>query len=242
MKTTLSHTSAMAWREYKAYFTSPIAYVYLTTFIIIVNWLFFRSFFVMGQADLRGLFGMMPWMFLFFVPAVSMGKWADERKQGTIEILFTLPVRGACIIISKFLAGLMLIVTATLLTLPIAVTAAYLGKLDMGPVICGYIGLIFLGGAYLSIGLAASSVTENQIIAFILGVAACFIMLVLGTPLITGGTSSSFTSMIQYIGLATHFESISRGVLELNDVFYYISVVFFFLFVNKLLLDIRARR
>lgn len=227
-------------REFLAYFSSPIAYVYLVTFLIVVNWLFFRSFFLIGQADMRMFFGAMPWIFLFFIPAVSMGKWADERKQGTLEVLFTLPLKDSDIVIAKFLAGLALISTALLLTIPIPVSILFLGSIDLGPVLGGYIGLLFLGGAYLSIGLFVSSFTENQIIAFILGVAVCFVLLVAGTPLVVGGSSNIITQAIQYAGLGMHFESISRGVLDTRDVVYYLSVVCFFLYLNLQVLRNKA--
>lgn len=242
MKDFVLKTLTVAKREYKAYFLSPIAYVYLVTFLVIANWIFFRAFFVIGQADMRPLFGMMPWIFLFFVPAVSMSKWAEERKQGTLELLFTLPIDDICIVIAKFLAGLGLIATALALTTPIVMTIAMLGNMDMGATIGGYLGLLFLGGAYLSIGLAISSLTENQIIAFILGVAGSFVVLIIGTPLVIGGKASVLTHILQYAGLATHFESISRGVLDSRDVVYYLSVIGFFLYLNLKILKTKARR
>lgn len=232
----------IARREFTAYFTSPIAYVYLITFLVVTTWIFFRTFFLFGQADMRPFFGLMPWVFLFFVPAVAMGKWAEERRQGTLEILFTLPLRDRDIVIAKFLAGLALIATALLLTVPIALTVAAVGDLDWGPVIGGYLGLLFLGGAYLSIGLVLSACTENQIVAFILGVVACFALLMIGTPLIVGGASGLTTQALQYLGLGTHFESIARGVVDSRDVIYYLSAIGFFLYLNLKVLETRARR
>jgi len=238
----IDNTLIIARREYRAYFVSPIAYIYIITFLVVANWMFFKSFFLMGQADLRLLFGLMPWTFLFFVPAISMGKWAEERKQGTLETLFTLPLHSIEIIIAKFLAGMGLIATALLLTVPIAVTVSALGNMDTGPVIGGYLGLILMGGAYLAIGLAVSSVTENQIVAFILGVALSFVMLILGTPLVVGGSNGVLTSTIQYLGLASHFESISRGLMDSRDIIYYLSVIGFFLFINFKILSGKVRR
>lgn len=231
----------IAWREFAAYFISPIAYVYLLTFLIATSWVFFRSFFVIGQTDMRVFMSLMPWIFLFFVPAVAMGKWAEERRQGTLEILFTLPVRSIYIVLAKFSAGLALISTALLLTLPLASTVALLGDLDWGPVIGGYFGLILLGGSYLSIGLFVSALTENQIVAFILGVIASFVLLMIGTPLIVGGGSNLGTQIIQYLSLGLHFDSIARGVIDSRDVVYYLSVIIFFLFLNLKVLDTRAR-
>lgn len=238
----LSPIAIIARREFKAYFLSPIAYVYLVTFLVVTAWIFFRGFFVVGQADVRALFSFMPWLFLFFVPAAAMGKWAEERKQGTLEILFTLPVRDRDIVLAKFLAGIALIATALLLTLPIPFTVAATGDLDWGPVVGGYLGLLFLGGAYLAIGLALSALTENQIIAFILGVVASFALLMIGTPLIAGGGSSLAARAFQYLGLGQHFESIARGVVDSRDIAYYLSVIGFFLYLNLKVLRARARR
>jgi len=232
----------IAWREFKAYFLSPIAYVYLVVFLVAVNWFFFRTFFIIGQADLRPLFDMMPWIFLFFVPAVTMGKWAEERKLGTLETLFTLPVRDVEIALAKFLAALMLVALSLALTTPIALTAALLGNMDWGPAVGGYVGCLMLGGAYIAIGLVVSALTESQIIAFVGGVAACFAMLVVGTPFVTGGGTSAFTQFLQYLGLGTHFASLSRGVIDSRDVIYYLSVIGFFVYLNLQILKVRARR
>ncbi len=232
----------IAWREFRAYFTSPIAYVYLVTFLVAVNWIFFRTFFLVGQADMRIFFDMMPWIFLFFVPAVSMGKWAEERKLGTLEILFTLPLRDIQIVAGKFSAALMLIAAALILTLPAAFTVGLVGYMDWGPVIGGYLGLIFLGGAYLAVGLFVSALTDNQIIAFIGGVALCFLLLIIGTPLIVGGAVGLASQAAQYLGLGTHFMSISRGVIDSRDIVYYVSIIGFFMYLNLQVLKTKARR
>ncbi|MFA4874241.1 MAG: ABC transporter permease [bacterium] len=231
----------IAWREFRAYFTSPIAYVYLITFLVAVNWIFFRTFFLIGQADMRTFFEMMPWVFLFFVPAVAMGKWAEERKLGTLEILFTLPLRDSQIVAGKFAAGLMLIAAALLLTLPAAFTVSLMGNMDWGPVIGGYLGLLFLGGAYLAVGLFVSAFTDNQIIAFIGGVALSFFLLIIGTPLVVGGATGLFSQAMQYAGLGTHFLSIARGVIDSRDIVYYLSVIWFFIYLNLEILRARAR-
>jgi len=232
----------IAGREFRAYFTSPIAYVYLLTFLVLTTWIFFRTFFLIGQADIRPFFSMMPWVFLFFIPAVSMGKWSEEIKLGTIETICTLPIRNGEIVIGKFLAGLGLLSTALLLTIPLAFSVSLIGDLDWGPVMGGYIGLIFLGGAYLAIGLAVSSLTGNQIVAFIIGVTASFILLIAGTPMIIGGERGVIAELLQYIGLGTHFSSISRGVIDSRDIVYYISIIGFFLYLNLIFVRTRARR
>ncbi|MFH1652959.1 MAG: ABC transporter permease [Pseudomonadota bacterium] len=228
-------------REFKAYFLSPLAYVYLITFLVIVNWLFFRGLFVMGETEVRSMFGLMPWIFLFFVPAVAMGKWAEERKMGTLEILFTLPIKDRDIVFAKFLASLGLIIVAILFTTPIPLTVSLLGQLDWGPVIGGYVGLILLGASYLSICLFLSSITESQIIAFILGVVISFGMFIIGTPIISTG-SGILGNFLQYFGLGWHFDSIARGVIDSADIIYYITVITFFLMLNLKALETKARK
>jgi len=238
----MNNILTIARREFSAYFTSPIAYVYLITFLVVINFIFFRGFFLVGQADMRQFFAIMPWIFLFFVPAVAMGKWAEERRQGTLEILFTLPLQDRDIVLAKFLAGLLLIATALALTLPIVITIELVGSMDLGPAIGGYLGLLFLGGAYLAIGLVISALTENQIIAFILGVAVSFLLLIVGTPMIIGSSSNMFTQAVGYLGLGSHFESIARGVVDTRDIIYYLSVIGFFLYLNLIVLKTRARK
>jgi len=237
----MNTVTTIAKREFKGYFLSPIAYVYLIAFLVIVNWVFFHGFFLIGQADLRPLFTIMPLVFLFFAPAVAMGRWADEQKTGTLELLFTLPVRDWEAVIAKFIAGLALILAAVLLTTPAVVTAEFVGDLDWGPVIGGMIGTVLLGGAYLSISLVFSALTENQIIAFILGVVMCFVMLVIGTPLVAGGPGSLWASSITYAGLGTHFQSIARGVIDTRDIVYYITIIGFFLYVNLLVIRTKTK-
>ena len=223
-------------REFLAYFHSAIAYVYLAVFLLVISWIFLRQFFVLGEADLRVFFSFTPWVFLFFVPATAMSKWSEEQKQGTLEVLCTLPVHDYQLILGKFFAGLSLIATALLLTLPLAFTVSFLGPLDWGPVIGGYLGLLFLGGSYLAIGLMVSSLTKNQIVAFLLGVLFCFFIYVLGTPLVTGGSRSLFAQLLQYLGLGMHFQSIARGVIDSRDIIYYLSVITFFLYLNYTIL------
>lgn len=230
---------AVTKREFRAYFSSPIAYVFLTTYVVLTGFLFFRSFFLIGQAEMRPFFLLMPWIFLFYVPAVSMGKWSEERRQGTLEFLLTLPIRERDVVLGKFLAGLGLIVAALTATLPIAFTIAFLGNIDAGSVFGGYLGLIFLGGAYLSIGLVVSSLTHNQIISFIVTVVISFLFLVLGEPIFTIALPKIMIGFVQYMGLNFHFVSIGRGVIDSRDLIYYLSVIGFFLWVNKRIVEVR---
>lgn len=223
-------------RELRSYFNSPIAYIFIVVFLLLASWLFFRGYYLYGQADLRPFFSLLPWMFLFLVPAVSMRLWAEERKLGTVELLLTLPVRDEEIILGKFLAGLTLVTLTVLLQFPLLILNAHLGDVDPGPVVGGFLGTIFLGGAYLAIGLFLSSVTDNQIVAFILGVVVCFALFILGENLVLITAPSAVAPLLRNLGLGAHFESMGRGVIDSRDVIYYLSVIFFFLYLNRLVL------
>lgn len=236
MKTVL----IIAKKEFRTYFVSPIAYIYLITFLGVTHWLFLKNFFIMGIANLRGFFVLMPWIFLFFIPAVAMGKWSEERKQGTIEWLLTMPVTERQVIVAKFLAGLSLVAAALFLTFPLIILVAGLGNIDWGPIIGGYLGLLFLGGSYLAIGLCISSLTDNQIIAFILGVVVSFGLFIIGEPIVTNGLSPLLMGFFQFLGLGSHFESIGRGVIDSRDLLYYLSLIFLFLYLNLKSIEGRA--
>lgn len=221
----MTSTYAIARREFLAYFRSPIGYVVLVTFLVLTSFLFFRSFFLIGEADLRMFFSLMPWIFLFYVPAVAMGKWSEERRSGTLELLLTLPLRDRDLVLGKFFAGLGLIAAALLCTVPMACTVSLLGRLDWGPVIGGYCGLLLLGGAYLALGLIVSSVTHNQIIAFIGAVVLCFMLLIIGEPIVTVALPQWLVAPFEYLGLSYHFASITRGVIDSKDIIYYLSII-----------------
>lgn len=221
-------------RELRSYFNSPIAYIFIVVFLLLSSWLFFRGYFLYAQADLRPFFTLLPWIFLFFVPAVSMRLWAEERKLKTAELLLTLPVRDEQVILGKFLAGLTLIAITVLLEFPLVILTAQLGDVDPGPVVGGFVGSLFLGGAYLSIGLFLSSLTDNQIVAFILGVVVCFAFFIVGENLVLVTAPASLAPLLQSLGLGAHFQSIGRGVIDSRDVVYYLSVIVFFLFLNRL--------
>jgi ABC-2 type transport system permease protein len=226
-------------RELRGYFNSPIAYIFLVVFLLVASWLFFRGYFLYGQADLRPFFSLLPWMFLFFVPAVSMRLWAEERKQGTAELLLTLPVKDEFVILGKFLAGLSLVSLAVVLEFPLLLLNIHLGDVDPGPVVGGVLGSIFLGGAYLAIGLFLSSLTANQIIAFILGVVVSFALFIVGEDIVLVTASPAIAPLLRNLGLGAHFESMGRGVIDSRDVIYYLSVIAFFLYLNRLSLKQR---
>jgi ABC-2 type transport system permease protein len=219
-------------KEFKSYFVSPIAYVFITVFLVISSFLFFQTFFLNNQAEMRGYFEFLPWIFLFFVPAITMRSWAEERKVKTLELLLTWPVSDFEVVTGKFLAALGFLAVAILLSITIPITIMIIGRPDMGPIIGGYIGVLFMGAAYLAIGMWISSYTENQIIAFILGVVATFIFYIVGSPFIVIFAPNVLAPLLTYVGLGTHFESVERGVIDSRDIIYYCSIVGFFLFLN----------
>jgi ABC-2 type transport system permease protein len=233
---------SVALRELRAYFNSPIAYIFMLAFAGAALFTFFNvnAFFARGQADLRGLFGAIPVLTLLLVPALTMRLWAEEAKQGTLELLLTLPVRDAELVSGKFLASWTLLGLSLLMTLPLAVTVSSLGNLDWGPVAGGYVGALLLGAAYLAVGQFVSALTENQILAFILALVLCMTLYGLGTEMFTGLFSDRTASLLRAVGTGSRFESIARGVIDLRDLVYYASLTLFFLGLSVAAL--RARR
>ncbi len=235
----MSNTSTIFQKEFKSYFNSPIAYIFIITFLLFSGWLFFRTFFLIGQAHLRPLFGILPWLFLILAPAVTMRAWAEEKKLGTMEVLMTLPLRDYEAVLGKFLANFVFIIITLLLTFPLVATTYVLGEPDTGAIVGGYLGACLMGGAYLAIGLFVSSLTKNQIVAFIIGIVTCFALLIVGEDIVLMSAPSVVVPLFTYLGLGAHFESVSRGVIDSRDLIYYLSVIGFFLFLNTLALESR---
>lgn len=219
----MSPALVISKREIRTYFNSPVAYIVVTVFTIITGYLFFTQLFIEKQAEMRGLFGVMPLLFMFLVPAITMRLLAEEKGSGTLELLITMPVRDWEVVVGKFLAALALIGTALLLTLVFALTVKSIGPLDKGPTIGGYIGLLLMGGAYAAIGLMASSYTRNQIVAFIVSFAICFTLYLLGR--VSAFVPEVLQPLFSFLSIDSHFENISRGVIDSRDVIYYFSVM-----------------
>ena len=238
----MTNITAIFKKEFRSYFNSPIAYIFITFFLGLSSWLFFRGFFLQNQAEMRGFFGLMPWIFLFFIPAVTMKLWAEEKKIGTIEILMTLPIRDYEVVLGKFFASFALLVVTVLLSFVIPFSVMYVGDPDGGIIITGYIGLLLMGAAYLAIGLCASTLTENQIIAFILGIFTCFVLLIIGEDIVLFNTPDWLFPIFSYLGLGSHYSSILRGVLDSRDIIYYLSVIGFFLYLSTLAIESRKWR
>ncbi len=228
-------------RELQSFFDSLIAYIMLILFLGFsgfFTWLYGSDIFLVGQASLEGFFNIAFWTLFFFIPALTMRLLAEEKKTGTIEMLLTKAVTDREVVIGKFLSTFLLIAVALMFTLPYPITIANIGNLDIGQVVCGYLGLLLMSGAYISIGLYASSITNNQIVAFLL---ALFIGLFF--HLIFGVLADNFTGLsgqvLNTLSLSNHFESISRGVMDTRDLIYFLSIIFIGLFLSELSLTKR---
>jgi ABC-2 type transport system permease protein len=229
----MTNTLAIFRKEIRSYFNSPIAYFSIITFLVVSAWLFFwlGGFFMINQAQMRFFFGLMPWMFLFFAPALTMRLWAEEKKMGTVEILMTLPIKSHEVVLGKYFASFVLLGIMIFLSFPIPSLVGYLGDPDGGQLFASYIGLFLMGAAYLSIGFCASTMTENQIIAFIFGIMVCFVLVVV-----------RYVPFLSYFSLESHFDSIARGVIDSRDLIYYFSVTGFFLYLSVLFVEGRSWR
>ena len=223
-----------------SYFNSPIAYIFIGVFLVVGNWMFFKSFFLIGQISMRGYFDLLPWIFLFLSPALTMRLWAEEKKSGTIEFLLTLPVTDWQVVWAKFLGALSFMFIALLLSISLPISLALLGNLELGPVIGSYLGSLLLGGSYLALGLFISSLTKNQIIAFFLGLVACFVFFIIGTEFVLIGVPKFIVPFFKFLGLGSHFYNIAKGVIDSKDIIYYGSFIFLFLWLNARVIESRG--
>ncbi len=241
----IRNTKGIIKRELAGYFGSPVAYVFLVIFLVLCGFFTFyvSHFYELEQADLRAFFEWHPWIFLFLVPAVGMRLWADERRTGTIELILTLPVTLPEVVVGKFIAAWLFIGLGLFLTFPLVLTVSYLGDPDLGAVFCAYLGSFLLAGAYLSVGSMTSSMTRNQVISFILSVIICLFLVLAGWPpvieILSGWSPLWLIDVISGFSFMPHFQSMERGVLDLRDIIYYISVIFFMLFSNGVVLQNR---
>jgi len=226
-------------KELMTYFNSPIAYIFIGVFLVVGNWMFFNYFFLIDQINMRQFFSILPWMFLFLSPAITMRLWAEEKKSGTIEFLLTLPITNWQVVLAKFFSSLAFLFISLLLTITLPITLAILGDLDMGPVIGSYLGSLFLGGSYLALGMFISSLTKNQIIAFVLGLVACFIFFIIGADFVLASAPRVFAPVMKFLGLSSHFYNIAKGVIDTKDVIYYSSFIFIFLWLNVRIIEKR---
>lgn len=233
---------SIAKRELVAYFTSPVAYVFLVIFLLLTGFLTFTAgaFFERGEASLAAFFGWHPWVYLVLVPAVGMRLWAEERRAGTLELLLTLPVSAWQAILGKFLASWLFLAIALVLTFPVVITVNVLGDPDNGQIAAGYLGSLFLAGAYLAVTCMTSALTRNQVIAFILSVVLCLFLLLAGfspvTDLLVRWASPAFVDTVAAFSVVTHFDGFQKGVIDSRDVVFFLSVIGFTLFATSVVL------
>jgi len=223
----LSDSLRVARKELASFFASPVAYIFLAAFLTVSLFVFFwaDAFFARNIADVRPLFQWMPILLIFLVAALTMRMWSEERRMGTIEHLLTLPVSPLQILVGKFLACLSLLALALLLTLPLPITVSIIGALDWGPVWGGYLAALFLGAAYIAIGLYLSARTDNQIVSLISTVFVCGVFYLLGSDLLSGFFGNHTGEILKLLGSGSRFSSITRGVIDLRDLYYYLSLL-----------------
>ncbi len=234
----------VARRELGGYFATPVAVVFIVIFLVLQGLLTFNlgNFFDRNQADLAPFFSFVPWVFLLLVPALTMRLWAEERRLGTIELLLTLPITQGQAVVGKFLAAWTFCAIALALTFPFVITVNYLGSPDNGVIATGYLGALLVAGAFLSVGSALSATTKNQVIAFVLAVAVCFLFAVASYPLVTDFLSRGTPELAEIarrISVAERFQSFTRGIISLRDVLYFASFIGFWLFLNTVIVDHR---
>ncbi|EFH10625.1 ABC transporter permease [Pseudoroseomonas cervicalis] len=234
----------VARRELAGYFATPVAYVFIVIFLVMSGALTFTlgNFFGRGTADLQPFFGFIPWLFLFLVPALTMRLWAEERRLGTIELLLTLPITQWQAVLGKFLAAWAFCAIALALTFPLVLTVNYLGNPDNGVILTGYLGCLLVAGAYLAVGAAISALTKNQVIAFVLAVAICFLFAAAGSPVVTEFLSVRMpvlADIARGLSVTDRLGGFSRGVVALRDLVYFASFIGFWLFANAVAVDHR---
>jgi len=235
-------------RELASYFATPVAYVFIVIFLMLTSALtfFMGNLYERGQADLDPFFTFHPWLYLFLIPAISMRLWAEERKTGSIELLMTQPITLWDAVLGKFLAAWLFAGLALALTFPLWLTVAYLGDPDNGAILAAYIGSFLMAGGFLAIGSCMSALTRNQVIAFILAVVACFLFVLAGSSLVLAVFRSwapqALVNAIASLSFLTHFESISKGVIDLRDILYFAMLIAFFLIATSLTLEVRKAK
>jgi ABC-2 type transport system permease protein len=221
-------------KEFNAYFISPIAYIVMAVFLLVTGWFFFSTFFLFNQASLRNFFGLLPTVFAFVVPAITMRLFAEEFNIGSYETLLTLPVSFNDVIIGKFAGSVAFIAAMLIPTLSYPVTVAFLGNLDWGPVVGGYLGAALLGAAFSAIGLFASALTRNQIVAFIIGLAICFSLILVNQMVFF--LPQAFLGFLTYLAAGAHFQNIAKGIVDTRDILYFLSISFVGLYATHLAL------
>ncbi|GAA6184166.1 MULTISPECIES: ABC transporter permease subunit [Alteromonadaceae] len=235
--------STLFKREIASFFATPVAYVFITIFLILsaVFAFFIGSLYEREQADLLPFFNFHPWLYLFLVPAIAMRTWSEERKSGSIELLMTLPISSLQAVVAKFLASWAVLGLSLLLTFPLWLTINYLGNPDNGVVVAAYIGSWLMAGAFLAIGMCMSALTKNQVVAFILAVVVCFLFVVSGSNIVLDAFKNWAPTMVidtvASFSFLTHYESLAKGVIALNDVGYFFISIVIWLYASLLIIE-----
>jgi gliding motility-associated transport system permease protein len=239
----LTNIKTIAKRELAAYFTSPLAYVFIVIFLLLCGFFTFMvgGFFERGQASLTApFFTWHPWFYLFLVPAVGMRLWSEERRVGTLELLLTMPITSWQAIVGKFLASWLFLALALALTFPLVITVNYLGHPDNGVILAGYIGSWLMAGAYLAVSCITSAITRSQVVSFIVSVVICLFLILAGfTPvvrLISTWAGPHIVSFVAACSVITHFNNFQKGVLDSRDVIFFLSLIVFSLFTTAVIL------
>ncbi|KZZ41062.1 MAG: ABC transporter permease [Saccharospirillaceae bacterium] len=232
-------------RELAAYFSTPVAYVFIFIFLVMSGAFTFYlgNFYLRGQADLVPFFGFHPWLFLFFMPAIAMSLWSQERQLGSIELLMTLPITLWQAVTGKFMAAWLFAGMALIFTFPLWITVNYLGSPDNGVILTSYLGSWLMAGAFIAVGSCMSALSRNQIVAFILAVLVCFLLMLSGLPMVLdvfrSFGSSAVTDFVASLSFMTHFEALSRGVVDLRDVLFFLLTIIVWLFATTQILTIK---
>ena len=235
----------IAKRELRSYFSTPLAYVFIVIFLALTGAFTFYigQFFGRGQADLGSFFGYHPWLYLLLVPAVAMRLWAEERKTGTVEQLMTLPISTTDAVLGKFFAAWAFIGLALVLTFPMWITVNLLGDPDNGVVLASYLGSLVMAGAFLAIGSCISALTKNQVIAFIVSATVCFIFTMSGMGLVLnffqGWAPRALIDLVASLSFLTHFQAITKGVIDFRDLVFFLSMIVFWLGANVVIVDLK---
>lgn len=230
-------------REFASFFVTPVGYIFMLIFLSMsgVFTFMFGNLYERGEADLLPFFNFHPWLYLFLVPAIAMRSWSEERKSGTIELLMTLPLSTFSVVVGKFFAAWLVLAVCLLLTTPLWLTVNYLGNPDNGVIVASYLGSWLMSGAFLALSMCMSALTKNQVVAFVLSIVICFFFVLIGSPLVvnlmTDWAPSWVIDSVTGLSFLTHFQDIAKGVINANDLVFFILTIVLWLIANQLVID-----
>lgn len=239
----MSATLTICKREFTSFFATPVAYIFILIFLLMsgVFTFLFGGFYERGQADLLSFFDFHPWLYLFLVPAIAMRTWSEERKNGSIELIMTLPITTMQIMLGKFFAAWAILGLCLLMTFPLWLTVNYLGQPDNGIIIAAYLGSWLMSGAFLAVGICMSATTRNQVVAFILAIVVCFVFVIVGSPVVIDlfqlWAPNVLVDAIAALSFLTHFQNMAKGVIVLNDVLFYCLSIAVWLYAGYVIIE-----